>query len=441
MTMPAPSARDPDKEKAADSIRKDILSGSHGYRPDDFLSENFLFENLRFTRMAIRQALNQLQREGLVQILPKRGTRVRPIVNDEVRQLLGIRYALEEMVALELARDQSASLAEAQELNKAMGRIADKEAEGGDESAPHGKVVGVAGEEGSQPELPSFIDLDIQFHCALARAAGYDIVADKLVDIRNKLYVRAFPHLYHHRKKQVVQEHDRILRALRPGRGARVHESEVRHAVRTHLERSAERWQLARHVAGELPRIFVNLSAEEVDQILYERRALEEFVACHLAHDSRLDIAPAAEVCAQMKNLFHQFKQTEEGEEKDRLREEFVTHDARFHTTLAGCGGLTRIANSIRELWCHIHLVALFNRLTDTHMQAVLNEHKRILDVIRQSRSGKEVDEPVVRKAVWDHLVNAGERWQAYGPSGLAVEGIFSREGRLRARGGQGRTR
>src|SRR5689334_559778 len=93
-------ALNPSVGGAADEIRERIFKGVYG--ADALLSEKRLSEELRFSRMAIRQAVARLEKEQLVQIIPKVGTRVRSLSFDEVRQILSIRLALESFVAWSL---------------------------------------------------------------------------------------------------------------------------------------------------------------------------------------------------------------------------------------------------------------------------------------------------------------------------------------------------
>lgn len=78
---------------AADAIRKKILAGE--YEPGDRLIEERLTEELDISRPPLREALRLLENEGIIDRLPRRGTFVRTLTDQDVREILTIRSALE----------------------------------------------------------------------------------------------------------------------------------------------------------------------------------------------------------------------------------------------------------------------------------------------------------------------------------------------------------
>ena len=69
------------------------------------LSERKLAEQLGFGRMPVREALHQLEQEGVVEVKPARGTFVRSISTDDLDEIYQVREALE-CLAAELAAGQ-----------------------------------------------------------------------------------------------------------------------------------------------------------------------------------------------------------------------------------------------------------------------------------------------------------------------------------------------
>lgn len=91
-----------ERERAYDSLIRLILSGS--FAPGDPISERGLSEKLDIGRTPIREALRDLERSGLVEVVPARGTFVkRPSISD-MREIYEIRYALEGMAAFTAAK-------------------------------------------------------------------------------------------------------------------------------------------------------------------------------------------------------------------------------------------------------------------------------------------------------------------------------------------------
>ena len=65
-------------------------------RPGGLLSENGLSEHFSVSRQPIRDALQRLSTEGLVTIMPQRGTTVRPVSILQTEHNIFVRYCIEE---------------------------------------------------------------------------------------------------------------------------------------------------------------------------------------------------------------------------------------------------------------------------------------------------------------------------------------------------------
>jgi DNA-binding GntR family transcriptional regulator len=83
--------------RVRDALRQDIVSGVFGQ--GEWLKIAGLAERYGLSSAPIREALNQLEAEGLVELLPNRGARVRLITRDFIADLFEIRLALEPMMA------------------------------------------------------------------------------------------------------------------------------------------------------------------------------------------------------------------------------------------------------------------------------------------------------------------------------------------------------
>lgn len=78
-------------------IRDDILSGK--YKENEELKEVAIGQELGVSRTPVREALRQLELEGLVQIIPNRGAFVTGIQANDVRDIYAIRSKLEGLCA------------------------------------------------------------------------------------------------------------------------------------------------------------------------------------------------------------------------------------------------------------------------------------------------------------------------------------------------------
>ena len=94
-------------EDAADRIRAQILSG--GLSPGEHLVEAKIAEQLAISRGPVREAFKLLRAEGLLKEEPRRGTFVVSLTAADVREIYGLRAALEGRAARLLARGRDAA--------------------------------------------------------------------------------------------------------------------------------------------------------------------------------------------------------------------------------------------------------------------------------------------------------------------------------------------
>lgn len=83
--------------KVYDRIREDILNGV--YEEHEELKEATLGEKMGVSRTPVREALRQLELEGLVEIIPNKGARVTGITKKDIEDIYQIRYLLEGLSA------------------------------------------------------------------------------------------------------------------------------------------------------------------------------------------------------------------------------------------------------------------------------------------------------------------------------------------------------
>ncbi len=91
------------REQALSALRKAITTGQ--IKPGTHLVETELSEALQISRGTLREAMRQLQQEGLISAGGARGGRlsVRHLDTKEIRDIFGVRAALEALAASELA--------------------------------------------------------------------------------------------------------------------------------------------------------------------------------------------------------------------------------------------------------------------------------------------------------------------------------------------------
>jgi GntR family transcriptional regulator, gluconate operon transcriptional repressor len=117
-------------EDAADRIRDQILAG--GFRPGEHLVEARIAHQLNVSRGPVREAFKLLRAEGLLEDEPRRGTFVVSLSSDDVREIYGLRAAIEGRAARMLARSRETG--DVEELRRLADAI-DAAVEGGDTAA------------------------------------------------------------------------------------------------------------------------------------------------------------------------------------------------------------------------------------------------------------------------------------------------------------------
>jgi len=147
------------KEKAYGCIKEDIICCK--FPPGSVLSEKELVVRLGISRTPIREALNRLEQEGLVKIVPQRGVFVADITLKMTLELYQVREVLEPFIvrlATPLASEE---------------RLAEFRSE-------FGKMTEGAGKE-------AIISLDHQFHFFLAESCGNSFLAQLMANIRTHI--------------------------------------------------------------------------------------------------------------------------------------------------------------------------------------------------------------------------------------------------------------
>lgn len=201
-------------EQVERSLRSAIVSLD--FAPGEFIDKGAVCASLGVSRFPVSEALARLAAEGLVEILPQRGSRAARIRLSEIRESMLIRQALEGMVA-EKAADQLSSM--------------DMEALRRNLQAQEEAVA--------RRDRPGFYALDLEFHTLLVEGLGLPRVA-AVIDASRANIDRVRRLLSSPRRHAVtLAEHWTIFRALE------AHDARAaRQAMATHLDAVME--ELAR---------------------------------------------------------------------------------------------------------------------------------------------------------------------------------------------------
>lgn len=155
------------KGALAESLRDEIISGN--IPPGQPLRLEDLAAQFDVSTMPVREALRELEAEGLVKIFPHRGAVVTELTADELEDIYDIRATLEAM---------GARLAVPRLTEETLGRL-------------HTLVDQMDSHLG---EVAALVKLNNEFHLALYAASGRDHLCDliKTLRLRTQHYLHAF---------------------------------------------------------------------------------------------------------------------------------------------------------------------------------------------------------------------------------------------------------
>ena len=200
------------KDRAYAAIRDMIINGS--LPPGKLLSKRQLSQQLRMSKTPVESALQRLESEGFVVILPRRGVIVREPSARDLVDLYDLRLALEPFVVQRLARRLTHAQAEA--------LLANTEAQ--------------AASAGNRDVLGS-VRLNTEYHLMLCRFLGNAEILSVLENPMGKLQQMMAWTFSRHPERMVAspQEHAAIADALIKRDGDRAAEK-----VESHLTSSRQ---------------------------------------------------------------------------------------------------------------------------------------------------------------------------------------------------------
>lgn len=199
-------ARGHTTEQVERSLRSAIVALD--FAPGEFIDKAAVCAALGVSRFPVSEALARLSAEGLVEILPQRGSRAARIRLLEVRESMLIRQALEVMVAETAARHLPSRAIEALRSN-----------------------LEAQQEAVSRGDRPGFHTLDLEFHMILVEGLEMPRVA-AVIDASRANIDRVRRLLSSPRRHVVtLAEHREIFRALETHDGPA-----ARRAMEAHLE-------------------------------------------------------------------------------------------------------------------------------------------------------------------------------------------------------------
>ncbi len=196
MTQPTPADSPLGRSRMQhirDVLEDDIVNGR--MKPGEQVQLEALIERFGVSRTPVREALQQLETSGLVEVLPKRGTYVTRVGLDDLVQMFEVMAELEAMCArLAARRIQAAALAEV------LDALAACEAQ----AALH--------------DANAYYYANEQFHQLIYQACGNDFLVQQTTALKNRLKpYRRLQLQLRNRVAQSAEEHRAIVAALQQG--------------------------------------------------------------------------------------------------------------------------------------------------------------------------------------------------------------------------------
>jgi len=179
------------RERIVEFIKDAVISGR--LKPGERVPEQEIAENFGISRTPIREAFRQLESEGFISLIPRKGAVVSPITDKDVREFYAIKSLLEGYAARTACpRFTSREIKRLEGLNAAMERCAEK-----------GDVKG-------------FFKLDNAFHDTFLGACGNEkllALVHSLVQQFERFRVTALS--LPGRMKDSVRQHGEIIKAFK----------------------------------------------------------------------------------------------------------------------------------------------------------------------------------------------------------------------------------
>lgn len=149
------------RDIAYEAIKRQIITCE--LRPGEVLSEAVLSEALQIGRTPVRQAIDRLVTNGLVDVMPRKGLMVKPITLDEIFNIIEARLINESHCAR-----RAALQADEGEITRMTANV----------SAMWNATKGA--------DIDTMMDLDREFHSIISRAARNHVISEILGNLHDR---------------------------------------------------------------------------------------------------------------------------------------------------------------------------------------------------------------------------------------------------------------
>lgn len=200
-------------DKVYAAIRQRILENE--YPPGHQALEQEIAEELGVSRTPVREALIRLETDGLVELIPRRGFRVVPIVASDMKEIYELLTSLESMASELLARRKASS----EEIEPMVRATDDME-----------RAL-------ENDDLEAWAEADERYHRALIELCGNRRLLNMATTVRDQGHrARMLTLKLRPRPVASTQEHRDVLDAIRAGDWKEARERHYQHRMRAAKE-------------------------------------------------------------------------------------------------------------------------------------------------------------------------------------------------------------
>ncbi len=184
----------PLRDVVFNTLRDEILYGK--LKPGERLMEIAISERLGVSRTPVREAIRRLEQEGLVDMFPRRGAQVSGVTEKRLADALEARKTLETFT-----------------VNAACSRITKKQLE-------KLREANLAFEKAAkQEDAAKTAEADERFHNIIIEAAGNEMIADTLNNLKEQLFRYRYEYLKDVNEfSHLVEEHRMLIGAIEAGK-------------------------------------------------------------------------------------------------------------------------------------------------------------------------------------------------------------------------------
>jgi DNA-binding GntR family transcriptional regulator len=208
------------RRKVYDFLREQLLSGE--IPPHERLIETKIAQEVGISRTPVREALHNLELEGLIESIPRVGYVVKPISKDEIEEICEIRTINECLAA-----------------RWAMQRITPRELQALERN------LSISEAEVKKGNPRSFVELDAEFHEIVARASGSERLLELCQTLRRHMLRYRIESIFNAENVlRAIGGHQRIFDCI-----AKRDEACIEQAVKDHLETAKQ--DVVRYAFGE----------------------------------------------------------------------------------------------------------------------------------------------------------------------------------------------